>query len=330
MKILFVGGTGIISTHCVEAALKQGWEVTLLNRGQSGPAPEGCAHIRADIHDLEEARNALGHQEFDAVIDWVTFLPEEVGSRVELFRNRTGQWVFISTASAYQKPPRSLPITEQTPLENPYWAYSRDKIACETKLREEMAKGFPATIVRPSHTYGRNRLPFNGGFTYLDRIRRGKPIVLPGDGTSVWTMTHARDFAVGLNGLLGNTAALGEDFHITGDEWLTWNRIFEILGGHLGREPVFAYLPSTVVSQCDEALGAGFLGDKAQSTVFDNSKIKRFVPGFEARISFEEGSKDIVDWYDEDPSRQVVETAADGLQDRLVVLYEKLLNLAAE
>ena len=273
MKVLFVGGTGIISTHCVEDALARGWEVSLLNRGQSGAVPEGCSHVKADIHDPEQVRQALGKQEFDAVIDWITFEPEQVASSVELFRGRTGQWVFISTASAYQKPPQAVPITEKTPLENPFWAYSRAKIACEDLLREEIAKGFPATIVRPSHTYGRNRFPFNGGYTYLDRIRRGKPIVLPGDGTSLWTMTHARDFATGLSGLLGNPGALGEDFHITSDEWLTWNGIFQSLGRHLGREPVFAHLPSSAVMRADEELGAGFWGDKAHSLVFDNSKL---------------------------------------------------------
>lgn len=328
MKILFVGGTGIISTHCVEDAVKRGWEVTLLNRGQSAPVPEGCTHIQADIQDQEQARKALGNREFDAVIDWVTFFPEQVANSVDLFRHRTGQWVFISTASAYQKPPQAVPITERTPLENPFWAYSRAKIACEELLREEMANGFPATIVRPSHTYGRNRFPFNGGYTYLDRIRRGKPIVLPGDGTSLWTMTHARDFAIGLNGLLGISSALGEDFHITGDEWLSWNGLFETLGRHLGREPLFAHLPSSAVMRVDEELGAGFWGDKAHSLVFDNSKIKRYVPEFKAMIPFAEGSKDIVEWYDEDPSRQIVDPAADALQDRLAALHQKLLEMA--
>ena len=329
MNILFVGGTGIISTHCVEAALEGGHEVTLLNRGRSGPVPDGCDHIVADIHDTARARAALGGREFDAVVDWITFVPEQVESSIGLWRGRTGQWVFISTASAYQKPPQAVPITERTPLENPFWAYSRAKIACEERLREEMERGFPATIVRPSHTYGRNRFPFNGGYTYLDRIRRGKPIVLPGDGTSLWTMTHARDFAAGLNGLLGNPAALGEDFHITGDEWLSWNGLFETLGRYLGREPVFAHLPSSAVMRVDEELGAGFWGDKAHSLVFDNSKIKRFVPGFEARIPFAEGSKDIVDWYDEDPARQVVDPDADALQDRLARLHGKLMDLAS-
>jgi nucleoside-diphosphate-sugar epimerase len=329
MRILFVGGTGIISTHCAEEARDRGWRVTLLNRGHSGQAPEGCEHIRADIHDVAGVANALGSREFDAVVDWITFEPEQVASSVALFSGRAGQWVFISTASAYQKPPLAVPITEKTPLENPFWAYSRAKIACEALLCEEMEKGFPATIVRPSHTYGRNRFPFPGGYTYLDRIRRGKPIALPGDGTSLWTMTHARDFATGLVGLLGNPAALGEDFHITAEEWLSWNRIFEILGVHLGREPVFTHLPSSAVMRVDQEMGAGFWGDKAHSLVFDNSKIKRFVPGFEARIPFAEGARDIVDWYDEDMARRVVDPEQDRLQDQLAALYAQILEAAS-
>jgi nucleoside-diphosphate-sugar epimerase len=326
MKLLFIGGTGIISTHCVEAALERGWDVTLLNRGLSGEPPPGCGHIRANIRDREAARRALGNREFDAVIDWVAFVPDHVETGIDLFSGRTGQYLFIGTASSYQKPPRRLPITEETPLENPFWAYSRDKIACEKRLRAEMERGFRVTIVRPSHTYGRARFPFNGGYTYLHRIRQGRPIVLPGDGTSVWTMTHARDFAVGLLGLLGNEGALGEDFHITSDEWLTWNGIFEILGGHLGRAPEIRHLPSQAVLCADAELGAGFWGDKSHSLVFDNSKIKRLVPEFEAKIPFFEGSKDIVDWYDEDPSRRQADPVADALQDRLCAAHEMLLK----
>lgn len=325
MNILFIGGTGIISTACVDLALERGWSVTLMNRGLSGPAPAGCQHLVADIRNPEQVAAVLSGLEFDAVVDWITFLPSQVETDIELFRGKTGQLVFISSASAYQTPPKQLPVTEQTPLENPFWAYSRDKIACEERLREEMARGFPATIVRPSHTYGRNRFPFNGGYTCLNRIREGKPVILPGDGTSVWTMTHARDFAVGLLGLLGKQGALGEAFHITSDEILTWNGIFEILGGHLGREPMIAHLPSSVVMRADEELGAGFWGDKAHSMIFDNSKVKNLVPEFKAVIPFAEGSKDIVDWYDEDPSRCVLDPAFNALQDRLTDVYARLL-----
>ena len=328
VNILFIGGTGIISSASVELALERGWAVSVLNRGRSGSPPAGCRQLRADIRDREQAAEVLGKLEFDAVLDFMSFVPEHVETAIDLFAGRCGQYVFISSASAYQTPPDRLPITEETPLDNPFWAYSRDKIACEERLRAEMARGFPVTIVRPSHTYGRQRFPFDGGYTVLHRIRRGKPVVLPGDGTSVWTLTHARDFAVGLLGLLGQPAALGEAVHITNDEWLTWNGIFRTLGEHLGREPLLAHLPSAVVAQSDAALGAGWLGDKAHSMIFDNAKIRRLAPDFRPAIPFAQGAKDIVDWYDEDPARQVVDPACDALQDRLAALYTRLLDQA--
>jgi nucleoside-diphosphate-sugar epimerase len=328
MNVLFIGGTGIISSASVQAALDRGWNVTVLNRGRSGEPPAGCRHLAADIRDRTQAAAALEGFEFDAVLDFMAFTPEHVETAVALFSGRCGQYVFISSASAYQTPPGRLPITEDTPLDNPFWAYSRDKIACERRLLEEWTRGFPVTIVRPSHTYGRQRFPFESGYTVLHRVRRGRPVVLPGDGTSVWTLTHARDFAVGLLGLLGQSAALGEAFHITNDEWLTWNGIFQTLGRHLGREPVLVHLPSAAVALADEQLGAGWLGDKAHSMIFDNSKIRRLVPEFDPAIPFADGAKDIVDWYDEDPARQVVDPAFDALQDRLAALYTRLMDLA--
>jgi nucleoside-diphosphate-sugar epimerase len=328
MNILFIGGTGIISSASVAAAQARGWVVKVLKRGRSGAPPPGCRQLRADIRDRDGAAAALDGLEFDAVLDFMSFVPAHIETTIGLFGGRCGQYVFISSASAYQTPPARLPVTEDTPLDNPHWAYSRDKIACEERLRAEMERGFPATIVRPSHTYGRQRFPFDGGYTVLDRIRRGQPVVLPGDGTSVWTLTHARDFAVGLLGLLGQPAALNEVVHITNDEWLTWNGIFRTLGRHLGREPLLVHLPSEVVARTDAQLGAGWLGDKAHSMIFDNSKIRRLVPEFKPAIPFAEGAKDIVDWYEEDPSRQVTEPAFDALQDRLAALHARLLDLA--
>ena len=328
MDVLFIGGTGIISSAAVEAALDRGWNVTVLNRGRSGAPPSGCRRLQADVRDRSQAAAALRGLEFDAVLDFMAFVPEHVETAIDLFSGHCGQYVFISSASAYQTPPRELPITEDTPLDNPFWAYSRDKIACEQRLREAAAGGFPMTIVRPSHTYGRQRFPFDGGYTALHRIRHGKPVVLPGDGTSVWTLTHARDFAVGLLGLLGQAAALGEAFHITNDEWLTWNRIFRTLGRHLGREPLLLHLPSQVVQHVDAELGAGWLGDKAHSMIFDNTKIRGLVPEFQPAIPFAEGARDIVEWYAEDPARQVTDPAANDLQDRLAALYARLADLA--
>ena len=326
MNILFIGGTGIISSACVQAALEKGWSVSLLNRGKTAPQPDACRHFAADIRDPEQVRAALGNAEFDAVVNWVAFEPAHIETDLDLFRNRTGQLVFIGSASAYQTPPGKLPITEETPLENPFWAYSRQKIACEQRLRQAMDEGFPATIVRPSHTYGRGRFPFDGGYTVLNRIRKGKPVVVPGDGTSLWTITHNSDFAVGLLGLLGKQAALGEAFHITGNEWLTWNSIFSTLGRYLGREPVLAHVPSEAVVKADEEFGSSFWGDKSHSMIFDNSKIRSLVPEFRTTVSFEQGARDIIDWYDEDPSRCHVDTALDSLQDRLADTYRQTLN----
>ena len=326
MNILFIGGTGIISSGCVRVAQERGWSVTLLNRGRSGPAPGGCRHLVADIRDTEQARAALGDREFDAVVDWVAFEPAHIETDLELFRDCTGQLVFISSASAYQTPPARLPITEDTPLDNPFWDYSRAKIACEERLRQAMAEGFPATIVRPSHTYGFGPFPYTGGYTVLDRIRRGSPVVVPGDGTSLWTLTHHLDFAVGLLGLLGRPEALGEAFHITGDEWLTWNRIFEILGEHVGRAPLLAHVPSEAIMRADAAWGASVWGDKAHSMIFDNSKVRRLVPGFGTTIPFERGAGDIVRWYRENPARCRVDPSFDALQERLSGHYGRALD----
>jgi nucleoside-diphosphate-sugar epimerase len=324
VNLLFIGGTGIISSGCVAAALQRGWSVTLLNRGRTAATPAGCRHLAADIRD--PASQGAGSLEFDAVVDWVAFEPAHVEIDLELFRNRTGQLVFISSASAYQTPPERLPITEDTPLDNPFWAYSRQKIACEERLRAAMRDGFPATIVRPSHTYGRGPFPYDGGYTVLDRIARGKPVVIPGDGTSLWTLTHNLDFAVGLLGLLGRAEALGEAFHITGDEWLTWNGIFGILGRHLGHEPRLVHVPSAAILRADADWGASVWGDKAHSMIFDNSKLRSLVPEFKAKIPFAQGASDIVDWYREDPARCRVDPAFDALQDRLAGIYTGALN----
>src|SRR5512140_3525495 len=207
MKILFIGGTGIISSACSQLAIERGHELYLLNRGQTTkrPVPVGAKVLHGDIRDLASARAALADHTFDAVVDWIAFTTDHIETDLDLFRGRTGQYVFISSASAYQTPPARLPITESTPLRNPYWQYSRDKIACEDLLTAAYrAEGFPVTIVRPSHTYDRTLVPFDGGWTVLGRIRAGKPVVVHGDGTSLWTLTHHEDFATGFVPLLGH------------------------------------------------------------------------------------------------------------------------------
>lgn len=321
MRILFIGGTGIISSACARFAVESGADLVVLNRGSTTtrPLPAGATMLNADIRDPAAVREALGDRTFDAVVDWIAFTPEHVRAGIDLFRGRTGQYVFISSASAYQTPPARIPVVESTPLRNPYWRYSRDKIACEDLLvaayREE---GFPATIVRPSHTYDRTLVPLDGGWTAMARMRQGREVVVHGDGTSLWTLTHHVDFAAGFVPLLGHPRAVGDVFHITSDDVLTWNQIVETLAAAAGVAARIVHVPSDAIAAADPEWGAGLLGDKAHSMVFDNSKLRSLVPGFVARIPFERGAREIVDWYDEDPSRQRIDTRLDAVMDKLV------------
>jgi nucleoside-diphosphate-sugar epimerase len=327
MKVLFIGGTGIISSACTELALNQGIELYLLNRGQSArPTPAGAQVLSGDIRDRTSAEAALGSHTFDAVVDWITFTPAQIQANIDLFKGRTRQFIFISSGSAYHTPPLGLPVRESTPLYNPFWEYSRNKIACEELLLQAYrTQGFPMTIVRPSHTYDKTLLPFTGGFTNVARMRAGKPVVVHGDGTSLWTLTHHRDFAVGLVGLLANPQAIGDTFHITSDEWLTWNQIFEIIGTAAGARPVLVHVPSDVIARFDPDWGAGLLGDKSHSMIFDNSKIKRLVPAFGPQIPFFQGAQEIIAWYDANPTRQVVHPSFDALQDRLIAAINAIV-----
>jgi nucleoside-diphosphate-sugar epimerase len=325
MKVLFIGGTGIISSACSQLARQRGIELYLLNRGRSTrPTPEGAISLRGDIRQPASVSAVLGELTFDAVVDWVAFTPYQVKTDMELFRNRTGQYVFISSASAYQKPPSFLPITESTPLHNPFWQYSRDKAACEALLeRAGRQDGFPYTIVRPSHTYDRTLLPFHGGYTAVARMRAGKPVVVHGDGTSLWIMTHHRDFALGFIGLLGNPHALGQSFHITSDELLSWNQIYAIVAQAAGVEPHLVHVPSELIAKYDSEWGFSLLGDKAHSVIFDNRKIRSLVPQFQPAIPFWQGAQEIIDWYDEDISRQEVDPHNDEIQDQLITAMER-------
>jgi nucleoside-diphosphate-sugar epimerase len=321
MRILFIGGTGIISSACARVAVESGADLVVLNRGSTTtrPLPVGATVVNADIRDPAAVRDALGDRTFDAVVDWIAFTPEHVQTSIDLFRGRTGQYVFISSASAYQTPPARIPVVESTPLRNPHWRYSRDKIACEDLLvRAYREDGFPATIVRPSHTYDRTLVPLDGGWTAMARMRQGKEVVVHGDGTSLWTLTHHLDFAAGFVPLLGHARAVGDVFHITSDDVLTWNQIVETLAAAAGVPPRIVHVPSDAIAAADPEWGAGLLGDKAHSMVFDNSKLRSVVPGFVARIPFERGAREIVDWYDEDPSRQRVDTRLDAVMDKLV------------
>lgn len=319
MDILFIGGTGIISSACSAHALALGHRVTLLNRGQSTrPAPEGAELLRADLRDEHQVERALSGRRFDAVAQFIAFTPEHIARDLELFSGIADHYVFISSASAYQTPPAYLPVTESTLLHNPIWAYSRDKIACEERLvRAYREQGFPATIVRPSHTYDCTLLPNHGGWTIVDRMRRGLPVVVHGDGTSLWVLTHHRDFARGFVPLLGNPATIGEAFHLTSDEVLSWNQIYTLIARAAGVEPNLVHVPSDVITRFDPEWGDSLLGDKTHSMVFDNTKLKRFVPGFVAAIPFSVGVREIIAWYDADPSRRVVDSEFSRLNDTL-------------
>ena len=321
LKVLFIGGSGIISSASARLAVERGIDLHVLNRGTSTarPLPDGVTVLRGDIRDPASARAALGTHDFDAVVDWVAFTPEHVQSDIDLLTGRTGQYVFISSASAYQTPPTRLPIVESTPLRNPHWKYSRDKIACEDLLvAAYRTSGFPATVIRPSHTYDKTLIPLDGGWTVLDRMRRGKEIVIHGDGTSLWTLTHHADFAKGLVPLLGHPRAVGDTFHIMSDDVLTWDQIAHTLAAAAGTEARIVHVPSDAIAAVDAGWGAGLLGDKAHSMVFDTTKLRRIVPDFRATIPFEQGAREIVEWYDGDASRRTVDARFDALVDQLV------------
>jgi nucleoside-diphosphate-sugar epimerase len=320
LKALFIGGTGIISSACVELAVARGIEVVLLNRGQaSRTIPPSVQVLQGDIRDRESTSRLLKDMTFDVVANFVAFTPEHVETDLALFRERTRQYIFISSASAYQKPPLNWPTTESTPLRNPYWPYSQAKIACEDLLTAAYRdEGFPVTIVRPSHTYDERSIPLDGGYTVVHRMRAGKPVIVHGDGTSLWVLTHHRDFAKGFVGLLGNPHAIGEAIHITSDEVLTWNQIFEAIAQAAGARAKLVHMPSERIAAFDERWGAGLLGDKSHSMVFDNTKIKRFVPDYVATIPFRQGAEEIIAWYDSHPEAQKVDAARDALVDRMV------------
>jgi nucleoside-diphosphate-sugar epimerase len=324
MKVLFIGGTGVISSACTQLAIDRGIKLYLLNRGQSKRmTPEDAQVLRGDIRDPSAVEQVLGDQGFDAVVDWVAYTPDHIENDIKLFSERTKQYIFISSASAYQTPPLNLPIVESTPLHNPYWAYSRNKIACEDRLiqayREE---GFPVTIIRPSHTYDHTLSPMGFKYTVIDRMRRGKKVIVHGDGTSLWTLTHHKDFAVGMVGLLGDHRAIGDCFHITGDEILTWNQIFNLMAEAAGVQPVLLHVPSDFIAAYDPEWGASLLGDKAHSMIFDNTKIKRFVTDFNPSIPFHQGAEEIIAHYDADLSHRIIHKTKDKNMDQIITAYE--------
>lgn len=314
MKVLFIGGSGNISTACSRLAVERGIELTHFNRGlRRGDLPVRVRTIQGDVHDRRAMAKALDSDAFDVVVNWIVFDPAQAAADVEMFAGKIEQYVFISTATVYQKPPQHYIVTEETPLANPFWEYSQKKIATEKFLLEAHRRhGFPVTIVRPSFTYGDTWIPtaFGVDFTTVDRLRRGLPLPVHGDGTSLWVMTHASDFAKGLVGLCGRREAVGEAFHITSDEVLSWNQVYACLAAATDTQPQLVHIPSDFIAQVDPDIGAGLLGDKAHSFVFDNSKIKSFVPEFRCTVPLAEGFRRALAWLDAHPAERRLDSNA--------------------
>lgn len=329
MRALFIGGTGTISTAITALAPKCGFELYLLNRGnRTSQVPEGVKVIEADIYNEEDVREKLKDMTFDVVAEFIAFHPDALKRDVRLFAGRTKQYIFISSASAYQKPLSSPFITESTPLYNPFWEYSRNKIACEEYLIEEYRKnGFPVTIVRPSHTYGDFDVPLaihgkNGSYSVIHRIKSGKKVIIHGDGNSLWTLTHNSDFAKAFVGLMGNFHAIGEAVQITSDESLSWNQIYEVIGAALGVKPQIVHIPSDTLAKAHEDYTGGLLGDKAHTVIFDNTKVKRLVPGFTAAVRFDQGVRQTLDYIEKHPQYQRMDPEFDVWTDKMIEAYE--------
>ena len=323
---MFIGGTGNISTAVSKLCVERGFDLYLLNRGANKVKIEGAKTIEGDIHQPQKLSGVLQNHRWDVVVNWIAFNAEDIDRDLNLFRGKTNQYVFISSASAYQKPVQFPYITESTPLINPFWDYSRNKIACEEKLNAAYRdEGFPITVVRPSLTYDTVIPVVIGGwkeYTIIDRIKKGKKIIVHGDGTSLWTITHARDFAKGFVGLLGHQQAIGHAFHITSDEILTWNQIYQNVAEAAGAEANVVHISSDFISQVENSFEGSLLGDKSHSVVFDNSKIKKFVPSFVATIPFKAGIKQTVEWFEAEPSRMVVRDETNLMMDRIIQAYE--------
>lgn len=331
MKVLFIGGTGIISEAVSKLAVEKGMELYLLNRGnRTELMPEGARLITGDVRKPQEVADAIKDLYFDVVVDWIAFTPEQAAADLDLFRSKADQYIFISSASAYQKPSSHYLVDESTPLANPYWQYSRDKIACEDLLMNAYRNnGFPVTIVRPSLTYGNSMIPaslnsWTHPWSLVDRMKRGRKIIVQGDGSSFWTMTHNSDFAKGITGLFGNSGAVGHAFNITSDEVLTWNQIYEAIGRAAGVKPDIIHIPTDFIVNLVPDLYGNLLGDKSAGSIFDNSKIKRFVPGFTATVPFEQGVKKSMQWFEAHPEGRTVDTEWDQIMEKIVAKYSTI------
>jgi nucleoside-diphosphate-sugar epimerase len=325
MEILFIGGTGNISTSVSRRLVADGASLYLLNRGKTRTTIAGARSIILDINDTQAVSDFMKDRRFDCVVNWIGFTKDDVKRDIALFGGRCAQYIFIGTASSYQKPPLHPVVTESTPLYNPYWEYSRNKILCEERLmRAYRDEGFPVTIVRPSLTYDTHFPIAIGGwgcYTLADRLLRGEKIIVHGDGTALWTVTHAEDFARGFVGLVGHPRVIGQAFHITSDELLTWNQIYATIAEALGVEADMVHIPSLFINDVAPEVGAGLLGDKAYSVIFDNTKIKTFIPDFKATIRFDQGIKKTLEWFDKNEARKVVDEGVNRTMDTIIERY---------
>jgi nucleoside-diphosphate-sugar epimerase len=325
MKVLFIGGTGNISSACTDVSVLNGHDVHHFNRGNSSGANPLVKTITGDINNPDDRKQIEKFGYFDVVADFICYLPGQMKSNIEYFKGKTNQYIFVSTATVYQKPPSHYIVTEDTPLGNPFWKYSQEKIACENLLTSQNELKY--TIVRPSYTYGKTWIPMAltaRSYNPIYRIRNGLPIISHGDGESLWVMTHNTDFASAFIGLFGNPGALNNHFHITSDEVHTWDQIYKIVGKVLGREPKLVHIPSDFINSIEPEWGAGLLGDKARSVVFDNSKIKKLLPHWKAVKSFEEGIRESIEWFEEEPERMNVDTEIDIKMNRMIQQFSTI------
>ena len=326
MKVLFIGGTGTISSGCLLPALEKGHELFVFNRGLHAPElPRGIVHIKGNARNKDDMIKLASGRRFDVVVNWIGFTVNDVALDLEVFGGKVSQYIYISSASVYQKPPNHYLVTESTPLGNPFNEYSRNKIACgEFLMKAYRETGFPATIVRPSHTYGVNipsNLPGVVDYTLVERMRAGKEVVVHGDGESLWTMTHNSDFAVAFTDLIGNMRTIGEAYHITSDEVLSWNQIFKITARECGGTANIVHMPSGFIYSVNPKAGTPLLGDRAYSIVFDNTKIKRVSPQFQAKVSFAEGVRRAVAYYESHPEKKTINPQSVAVLEEILAAW---------
>jgi nucleoside-diphosphate-sugar epimerase len=327
MKVLIIGGTGTISSYVVEKSLEKGMDITIMNRGNHNQfVPEGVEFIIGDINNENETRDLLKDKYFDSVIQFVAFTKKQVERDVRLFKGKTDQYIFISSASAYHKPIEDYPITEETTLFNPYWDYSQNKIDCEEYLNS--VEDLNITIVRPSHTYDNKMIMAvmtrrNYEYAHIQRLKDGKPIIIPGDGTSVWTITHASDFANSFVYLIGNSKAYNDVFHITGDKLYTWEQLTNIMAKSLGVEPQIIHIPSDYIIKHMPEMEGPLLGDKSWSAIFDNSKIKSISEEYTSVVGYEDVISDVLQYYNVHGELQKVSKEYETMYDKVIKLYQE-------